>query len=154
MRRWREILSLQSSRLPGRILPGRGSAWLATALLWVAGSPFAAAKYGEILEIKGNSPFPPGWVVIKVADPAFATMSMGPAPKPSVASLTLTIMDARGAAVGTELEVSGNSPIPPGWVLLKTVWPTVMSMGKHTQPDWVAVHTIRCIAPTKAASEE
>jgi len=138
----------RSSRLPDRILPG-----LAAAVLSVAGSPFAAASYGEILEIQGNSPFPPGWVVIKVAGSTFGTMSMGPAPKPTAASLTLTIMDASGAKVGTVLEVCGNSPIPTGWVILKTAWPTVMSIGKHVQPDWVARHTIKCIAAIKAGPE-
>jgi hypothetical protein len=105
----------------------------------------AYADFGDILEIKGNSPFPPGWVVIGVRGGTAGFLSAGPAPKPSMASLTFTIMDVTGAAKGQELDVRGNSPIPVGWVILDTKWPTALSVGKYSCPDWEAVHTIKCL---------
>jgi hypothetical protein len=117
---------------------------MASYALALTGSSVAFAKYGDVIQIKGNSPFPPGWVVIDVTAPSMATASTGLAPEPSVSTLTFTIRDMNGAKFGDVVHVRGNSPIPIGWVIIETLWPTTYSTGLgNSMPDHITVHTLK-----------
>lgn len=117
---------------------------LAAYSLALTSSSVAFAKYGDVIQIKGNSPFPPGWVVIDVTAPSMATASTGIASALSVSTLILTIRDMNGAKFGDVVHVRGNSPIPMGWVIIETLWPTTYSTGLGgSMPDHIAVHTLK-----------
>lgn len=129
---------------------GKPSRWtfarLVLGTLAMAATTTAFAKFGDTEEIQGNSPIPSGWVVTHVSAPGLGGMGRGFQALPSKDQFVFTIMHVAGAEKGTELDVRGNSPIPEGWVIRKTVWPSGMSKGKMpSQPDWATVHTIKCL---------
>jgi hypothetical protein len=88
---------------------------LAVGLLLAA--PALQASYGETLtvEVKAGSVIAPGWVVV-------AQRSSGPSSyMPHVpVRVFLTLVNLNGAPLGEVFEVSGLSPIPPGWEVIGT----------------------------------
>jgi hypothetical protein len=127
---------------------------LAAYALAMINSSVAFAKYGDVMQIKGNSPFPPGWVVIDVTAQSMATTSTGIASALSVSTLTFTIRDMNGAKYGDVVHVRGNSPIPMGWVIIETLWPTTYSTGLgNSIPDHIAVHTLKYLIADRSQED-
>jgi len=108
-------------------------------------APAVFAKFGDVIEIKGNSRIPNGWVIIEVT--GRNTCSTGLQPEPAPSSFTFKIKDVKDAPLGTVEEVRGNSMIPDGWIIIDSVWPTTASTGRQTLlPEHMAVHSIKRIA--------
>lgn len=105
---------------------------------------YAFAAYGDIDEIKGDKPIPPGWVIIKSEHNSIELRAGGLRPsKPSNIGTRSWIFDARGAAPGTKLVVCANSPIPSGWVIVESKIPPTLSIGLvSVRYEWAGTHTI------------
>ena len=99
---------------------------LRLALLALFGAMPAFAKYGDTLEVQGGSELPMGWVVIAVRGP-ISMATVASTPEQRLAGQTLTIKDLYRAPYGARETVMACSPIPPGWVILRTRTPNAFS---------------------------
>jgi len=129
----------------GRTRPCPCSIRVPVLALVIICAPAVFAEFGDVLEIKGNSRIPNGWVIIEVT--GHTTCSTGLQPEPVPSSFTFKIKDVKDAPIGTVEEVRGNSMTPDGWVIIDSVWPIIASTGRQTLlPDHMAVHIIKRIA--------
>jgi len=93
------------------------SAWTKSSLpLLLASAPLLAA-YGDTVtvEVKLGTVISPGWVIVnqqlsgpRIYNPKFPT------------KIFMTLKHLDGAPVGEEVEILGQSPVPAGWVIVKT----------------------------------
>ena len=145
-----------------RLLGHASTAWASRAS-WTVLLAMAApleAHFGDRRTIDADTLPPPGWVIVGEVQPGPPTgpvfpglpePSPGPAPWPGPGPFPgpmprayLIILDLNGAPMGATAEVTGHSPIPPGWVVIsrRPVYPEAMRRGTR-----LVIQNRFCFAP-------
>jgi len=161
---------LPPTRVQARTAWASWASWASRAS-WTALLAMAApleAHYGDSRTIDADTLPPPGWVIVGEVQPGPPTgpvfpglpePSPGPAPWPGPGPFPgsmpgpfpgpmprayLIILDLNGAPMGATAEVTGHSPIPPGWVVIsrRPVYPEAMRRGTR-----LVIQNRFCFAP-------